>query len=145
MRNKSRTNNQEKDRPRTGAEENDGFPEMMDENWKPSFKEVAESKSWKEHLIAYFATFGTILYLIASPKEWKGWTAVVLGAAALTIGYWAAMINFNRCYLRKANRQLLQERRRLERLEHDLQEETRKLERDSTSTTRETPDKQFIQ
>ena len=74
----------------------------MDENWKPSFKEVAESKSWKEHLIAYFATFGTILYLIASPKEWKGWMAVALGAAALTIGYWAAMINFNRCYLRKA-------------------------------------------
>jgi hypothetical protein len=63
----------------------------------------------------------------------------MLGAAGLAIGYWVAMVNFNRCYLQKANRRLLQERRRLDRIEKELQEVTRRLE--PTETKRETPNK----
>ena len=112
---------------------------MTDENWKPSFMEVVRSKSWMEHLTAYFITFGVLLYLILSPEDWRGWALTMLGAAGLAIGYWVAMVNFNRCYLQKANRRLLQERRRLDRIEKELQEVTRRLE--STGTTRETPKK----
>lgn len=112
---------------------------MTDENWKPSFMEVVRSKSWTEHLTAYFVTFGVLLYLILSPKDWTGWALTILSAAVLAIGYWVAMVNFNRCYLQKANRRLLQERRRLDRIEKELQEVTRRLE--STGTTRETPNK----
>ncbi len=111
----------------------------MDENWKPSFMEVVRGKSWTEHLTAYFATFGVLLYLILSPKDWTEWALTILLAAGLAIGYWVVMINFNRCYLRKANRQLMQERRRLDRLEKELQEVA--LRPESTSTTRETPTK----
>ncbi len=138
MRSKS-PNNKEKDTTGTKAEKNDLFPEMTDENWKPSFMEVVRSKSWTEHLTAYIATFGVLLYLILSPEDWTGWALTILSAAGLAIGYWVAMVNFNRCYLQKANRRLLQERRRLDRIEKELQEVTRRLE--STETKRETPNK----
>ena len=101
--------------------------------------EMVGSRSWTEHLMMYFASFGAILYLIASPQDWKGWTLVILGAAVLAIGYWVVMINFNRCYLKRANQRLLQERRRLDRIEKELQEVERRLE--PTSTTQETPNK----
>ena len=117
--------------------ENEEFPEMMDENWKPSFMEMVGSRSWKEHLMMYFASFGTLLYLIASPQDWKGWTLVIMGAAVLAIGYWTVMINFNRCYIKKANQRLLKERRRLDRLQQELQEKERQLEKDTTNTTRD--------
>ena len=115
--------------------ENEEFPEMMDENWKPSFMEMVGSRSWTEHLMMYFASFGAILYLIASPQDWKGWTLVILGASVLAIGYWVLMINFNRCYLKRANQRLLQERRRLDWLQQELLEKARQLETDSTNTT----------
>ena len=67
MRSKS-PNSKEKDTTGTKAEKNDLFPEMTDENWKPSFMEVVRSKSWTEHLTAYFITFGVLLYLILSPE-----------------------------------------------------------------------------
>ena len=138
MRSKS-PNNKEKDTTGTGTEKNDLFPEMTDENWKPSFMEVVRSKSWTEHLTAYFITFGVLLYLILSPEDWTGWALTILSAAVLAIGYWVAMVNFNRCYLQKANRRLLQERRRLDRIEKELQEVTRRLE--PTGTKREAPNK----
>ena len=132
-------NSKEKDTTGTGTEKNDLFPEMMDENWKPSFMEVVKSKSWTEHLIVYFITFGVLLYLILSPEDWTGWALTILSAAVLAIGYWVAMINFNRCYLKKANRRLQQERRWLDRIEKELQEVARRLE--PTNTKQETPNK----
>ena len=128
-----------------GAEEHEGGLEMMGENWKPSFMEVPRSRSWTEHLIVYFASFGALLYPFVSPQDWKGWSLVTPGAAGLATGYWAAKINFNRRRLERASRRLLLERRELARLERELREEARRLETIQHAQHGNTPDKQFIQ
>lgn len=98
----------------TEQDKNDLFPEMKNENWKPSFIEVATSKSWTQHLMMYFVSFGTLLYFLFSPQKWVEWTFIILAASVLTIGYWTMMINFNRNYFKKKNQQLLREKRKLE-------------------------------
>ena len=115
----------------TDRNEDERFPEMKDEDWMPSFKEVAASRSWTEHIMMYLATFGALLYFVLSPEEWTDWATALLLDAALAAGYWVVMVNINRHFFRRANRQLLREKRQLTMLEEMLQEEKRIFELDS--------------
>ena len=95
---------------------------MNDENWKPSFKEMATSQSWTENILMYFVSFGAVLYMLVSPHNWIEWAFVSLLSAVLAGLYWVIMINFNRSYIKEKNRQLLRDKEQLKLLNEQLSE-----------------------
>ena len=92
----------------------------MEYDWKPSFWEVARSRSWTEHFMMYLGTFGVVIWVIFNPQTWIEWFFVVLLDIAASVGYWTLMINFQRESIQEMNSSLKQQQLQLERLEREL-------------------------
>lgn len=96
--------------------------ERQNEDWKPTFWEVANSRSWTENLYMYFATFGAVFYFAFNPQTILEWVFAVIIVTILTFGYWALMINFNREAIHKDYQKFQQQRRELASLDKQLEE-----------------------
>lgn len=99
----------------------------MQDEWKPSFWEVARSQSWTENLLMYFATFGAIIWFIFNPQNWIEWVFIVILDIALTIGYWALMVNFQRKAIGDMHAQLQRQKQQLKQMEeriHQMENES---------------------
>ena len=91
-------------------------------NGKPSFWEVASSRSWKEHFIIYSSTFGIILYAVFLPEHWMEWVFIISLTAVMTIAYWCFMINYSRNNIQNEYIKLQQQQKELQQLEKELNE-----------------------
>lgn len=94
----------------------------MQDEWKPSFWEVARSQTWTENFLMYFATFGAIILFIFNPQNWMEWVFIVILDMALTIGYWTLMVNYQRKAIGDMHAQLQRQKQHLKQLEIDLQQ-----------------------